>query len=131
MRKLFHVTEKYLNDNPNHIFVFGDNIIRKGYGGAATLRDHPQSYGFITKRFPNNSDESYYTPDEYIPVLNVEIQKLKQHIEQHPTNTYLLSECGSCRANKYGIAKQIRFVFDKLEKEYPERIVLLYPKVEQ
>lgn len=46
----FIVTKQFLDNNPNAIFVFGDNLLRVGYGGAAILRDHPQTYGFITKK---------------------------------------------------------------------------------
>ncbi|MFW6247319.1 MAG: hypothetical protein ACOC22_04075 [bacterium] len=60
------ITRKYLKENPEHIFVFGDNLLRKGYGGAAKLRDLPNTYGFITKKYPDNKDESFYTPDEYM-----------------------------------------------------------------
>ena len=40
----FVMTKKFLDENPFSIFVFGDNTLRLGYGGAAILRDHPQSY---------------------------------------------------------------------------------------
>lgn len=44
------ITDQLLNNNPNALFVFGDNLIRKGYGGAAALRDHPQAFGFVTSK---------------------------------------------------------------------------------
>jgi hypothetical protein len=34
-----YITKKYLENHPNHIFVFGDNSLRQGKGGAASLRD--------------------------------------------------------------------------------------------
>lgn len=46
----FIVTKEFLDQNPNAVFIFGDNRRRLGYGGAASLRDHPQTYGFITKK---------------------------------------------------------------------------------
>ena len=45
-----HITQKYLREHSNEIFVFGDNILRKGHGGAAALRNEPNTYGFITKK---------------------------------------------------------------------------------
>lgn len=57
------VDEEFLNSNPNAIFVFGDNLIRRGTGGAAKLRHHPQTYGFVTKKLPNNNDASFFTPE--------------------------------------------------------------------
>jgi len=49
----FFVSRGYLQTHPEYIFVFGDNLDRKGKGGAAKLRDMPNSLGFITKRHPN------------------------------------------------------------------------------
>jgi len=42
------ITAQYLKENPDHIFVFGDNTVRKGFGGAAKFRDFPNTYGFVT-----------------------------------------------------------------------------------
>ena len=67
------ITEDFLNKNPNSYFVFGDNLERFGYGGAAALRDHPRAYGFITKKFPDNKNSSFYMPNEYSPVFFEEL----------------------------------------------------------
>ena len=61
----FIVTKEFLDQNPNAVFIFGDNRRRVGYGGAASLRDHPQTYGFITKKNPDNLDESFFHPESY------------------------------------------------------------------
>jgi len=53
-----HMTKEYLRAHPEVIFVFGDNLIHRGKGGAAKLRDEPNTYGFITKKYPNNIDSS-------------------------------------------------------------------------
>tara|TARA_Y100000034_G_C6769567_1_gene343243 strand:+ start:338 stop:715 length:378 start_codon:yes stop_codon:yes gene_type:complete len=42
-----------LRGNPEALFVFGDNIIRKGYGGqAAEMRGEPNAVGIPTKFSP-------------------------------------------------------------------------------
>jgi len=84
------VTEKYLIDNPNHIFVFGDNLIRKGKGGAAKLRDMPNAYGFITKKYPNNRDSSFYRPAEYITIFIKEMMKLENIIKSNKNKIFLI-----------------------------------------
>ncbi len=98
-----YVTEKFLRDNPNVIFVFGDNLIRKGKGGAAILRDEPNTYGFITKKAPNNNDDSFYRPNEYLDVFYAELLQLAKEIEKNPEKTYLISKLGAGLANKYKI----------------------------
>ncbi len=101
------IDEQYLKDNQNHVLVFGDNLLRKGKGGAAVLRDFPNTYGFITKKFPRNDSDCFYTPDEYLPVYKEEIEKLKIEIQNHPEKTYLISRLGGGLANRYYIFEQI------------------------
>jgi hypothetical protein len=101
------VTPKYLADNPDHIFVFGDNTVRRGKGGAAKLRDYPNTYGFITKLYPNNRDASFYKPEEYKSVFKNEITKLQFEIVNNPDKTYLISKLGAGLANKYYIFETI------------------------
>lgn len=102
-----HLTAKILTDNPNWVFVFGDNTLRRGLGSAAVLRYHPQSLGFITKKFPDYKDTSFYTPEEYLPIYKQEIEKLKQNILKNPDKIFLISLLGAGLANKYKIFESI------------------------
>lgn len=115
--KLF-VTENYLKEHPDHVFVFGDNTLRKGTGGAAQLRYVLNTYGFITKKFPDNKDTSFYKPEEYLPIYTNEIEKLKNRIEQNPDLIYLISELGSGLANKYNIFEQI--IKPRIKKDFKD-----------
>jgi hypothetical protein len=96
------ITKQFLNDNPNALFVFGDNLIRKGYGGAAILRDHPQAIGFITKKFPDNRDTSFYDPVEYESLFFQELKKLEKIVTEQPDKTFYISQLGGL-ANRYNI----------------------------
>lgn len=97
------ISEEDLDNHSDWIFVFGDNLIRKGYGGAAKLRDHAQSYGFITKKYPDWKDTSFYTPEEYRPVFEQELAKLVKMIQDNPNKMFIISKLGSNLANKFGI----------------------------
>src|SRR5687767_8564095 len=101
------ITREDLDQNPSWVFVFGDNLIRKGYGGAARLRDHAQSYGFITKKYPDWNDSSFYTPEEYESIFEVEFAKLCTLIEANPHKKYIVSRLGSNLANRFGIYEAI------------------------
>jgi len=101
------ITKEYLNNNPNYIFVFGDNTLRKGKGGAAKLRDEPNSYGFITKKYPNNQNNSFYKPEEYQYVFDIEFEKLKDLIIKNPNKKFLISKLGAGLANRYHIFEEI------------------------
>jgi len=101
------VTKEYLLKHPEYIFVFGDNLLRKGKGGAAILRDLPNTYGFITKKAPNNHDWSFYRPYNYQEVFNQELDKMIKEIQSHPDSIYLISKLGGGLANRYKIFENI------------------------
>ena len=113
------ITKEYLQKNPNHIFVFGDNLLRKGFAGAAILRNEPNTYGFITKKYPSNDDKSFFKPEEYKEFFLKELQKLELEIKKTPNNLWLISSIGSGLANKYNIwEKIIKHDIIKLTERY-------------
>jgi hypothetical protein len=101
------ITKKYLLENPDKIFVFGDNLLRRGHGGAAALRDMENSYGFFTKKAPDNKDSSFFRPKEYKKVYEEEIKSLIIFIEKRPNKEFLISKLGGGLANKYNIFEKI------------------------
>ncbi len=122
------VTNEFLDENPDIYFVFGDNTVRTGYGGAAILRDHPRAYGFITKIFPDNRDSSFYTVDDYEDVFFEEVEKLKEFVSSHPNEKIYISQIGGGLANKYKIWENI--IKPNMEKEFSEfeNVVFLWKK---
>lgn len=101
------ITERYLKNNVDEIFVFGDNCKRFGNGGAAKLRDLPNTYGFITKKYPGNKDKDFYTIEEYDKVFREEVYMLTVQINLNPYKIYLISKLGSGLANRFGIYESI------------------------
>lgn len=113
------ITEEYLDANPSCIFVFGDNLIRKGTGGAAKLRHHPQTYGFITKKYPNNASDSFFNVPEYRQVFETELAKLVDNIIENPNKVFLISKLGGGLANKYRIFEEVIQPGLQCLKKYP------------
>jgi 1-aminocyclopropane-1-carboxylate deaminase/D-cysteine desulfhydrase-like pyridoxal-dependent ACC family enzyme len=101
------ITREYLQNNPNHIFVFGDNAKKVGTGGAAKFRDMPNTYGFVTKKYPCNHNWCFYSVDEYLPVYKYEVIRLITEIENNPDKIYLISKIGSGLANKFRIFENV------------------------
>ena len=51
-----------VRENPECVFVFGDNILRTGRKGqAAAMRGEPNAIGVITKRHPSMEPGSFLT----------------------------------------------------------------------
>jgi hypothetical protein len=94
---------QFLDNNPTSYFVFGDNLQRRGKGGAVCLRDHPHAIGFITKKFPDNNEGSFYRPEEYSLIFFEELKKLEAIVKKHPNKTFYISKLGAGLANKYRI----------------------------
>jgi len=122
------VTKCFLNSHQECIFVFGDNTVRKGIGGAAKLRNELNSYGFITKKYPSHSDNSYYRPDEYGSVFDNEVCLLLDKITKQKDKIFLISKLGAGLANKYNIYEKIiaRNLYDRVFCYGQPNILFLY-----
>lgn len=73
-----------LRENPNVLYVFGDNLDRQGMGGqAAEMRGEPNAFGIATKRSISHSYPDDYFFDEQPdtkPILCKEFDALEQFI---------------------------------------------------
>ena len=72
-----HFSVEDCNNNPDKIYVFGDNLIHKGKGGQAIIRDCPNTFGIPIKRLPSIDSDSFFNDefDEYEAVKSA-IEKL-------------------------------------------------------
>lgn len=61
------------------IFVFGDNVLHKGYKGQAVIRGLPNAYGFPTKWLPLTIPDAYFSDND--PEVWVLIRKHLLEIE--------------------------------------------------
>jgi hypothetical protein len=55
-----------VKNNPEKIFVYGDNNARVGKGGQAIIRDLPNTIGIRTKKGPSNKPAAFYNDSDYI-----------------------------------------------------------------
>lgn len=46
--------------NPDKIYIFGDNLEKKGKGGQAVIRDEENAFGIPTKNKPSTSKDAYF-----------------------------------------------------------------------
>ena len=64
--KLKFISRSYIRANPDKLFLFGDNLERRGYGGqAAAMRGEPNAIGIPTKKSPSFAEGAFFTDDEF------------------------------------------------------------------
>ena len=66
MKRLKFITRSMLKENPDTLFVFGDNMIGKGFGGQAKeMRGEPNAVGIPTKLLPGTSGADYFSDEDF------------------------------------------------------------------
>ena len=75
IQKIFSVED--CNNNPNKIYIFGDNLCGIGKGGQAIIRDCSNAFGIPTKRAPSMNSNAFFSDrfDEY-EAIKAKIEKL-------------------------------------------------------
>ena len=65
-RPIKFIARKDLKANPNKVYLFGDNIQEKGYGGQAKeMRGEANAIGIPTKKAPNMRSDAFFTDSEF------------------------------------------------------------------
>lgn len=65
------ITRKMIQENPNALFVFGDNYQRKGFGGQAKeMRGEPNTIGIPTKFSPSMNNSAFLSNRLFVNWLN-------------------------------------------------------------
>ena len=88
-----------LKENPDKIFVFGDNDQRVGLGGQAKeMRGEPNSIGIRTKKSPSMDESAFYNDNELEQnktKINEDINRIKEQVELGKTIVFPLSGVGT------------------------------------
>jgi hypothetical protein len=60
------ITRPYVRENRHKIFIFGDNLLGKGFGGQAkAMRGEPNAIGIPTKKTPSMDNDAFFTDIEF------------------------------------------------------------------
>lgn len=65
VKKIKRYSVELVRENPDFVFIFGDNLLGIGGGGQAVIRNEPNSYGVPTKKAPSMSSNSFFNDLEY------------------------------------------------------------------
>lgn len=60
------ITRNIVRANPDKLFLFGDNVLKTGFGGQAKeMRGEPNAIGIPTKETPSRHNDAYWTDAEF------------------------------------------------------------------
>ena len=59
------LTPSLLKKNKDKVYLFGDNLLGRGKGGQAVIRDEPNAIGIPTKKAPSMKKGSFFDDAEY------------------------------------------------------------------
>ena len=77
--------------HPSWLFVFGDNLERKGLGGQAReARGEPNSVGIITKRFPSMDEDSMLVDADYPRWIDASAKDIDRLESAHRINQTII-----------------------------------------
>jgi hypothetical protein len=69
---------------PDALFVFGDNLARRGKGGQAVIRDEPNAVGIPTKRRPSRDSSAFFTDADLLEAMRAatpDLQRIADHLK--------------------------------------------------
>lgn len=67
LTRLDFITRDIVQTSKSTLFLFGDNLTQKGYGGQANaMRGEPNAIGIPTKRTSGIREEDYFSDDYFI-----------------------------------------------------------------
>ncbi len=73
-----------LRANPNLLYLFGDNLARRGLGGQAKeMRGEPNAVGVPTKRKPSRSSDAFFSDAQFednARAINEALEPVQSHL---------------------------------------------------
>ena len=64
------ITREFVRSHQTWLFVFGDNLVKKGLGGQAReMRGEPNAVGIATKRSPSMNSDAFFSDSDIHNVI--------------------------------------------------------------
>lgn len=80
------ISREMVQSSPETLFIFGDNLKRRGFGGQAReMRGEANAVGLPTKRQPDNLKDSFLSDDNLSEVRLVtgpDMERLRAHLKK-------------------------------------------------
>lgn len=120
-----YISPQMVRDNPDWIFVFGDNMERRGKGGQAIIRDFDNTVGIRTKWAPHRGNSAYFTDSDFdiaVEAINIDILAIHSHLLFNKTVVFPLAGVGTGRAE---LATRAPKIYEFLNEQLA-RILLIW-----
>lgn len=105
------IRRKDLQDNPDKLYVFGDNMLQTGLGGqAAEMRGEPNAVGIPTKRSPSMAVSAFFTNADITtaePRIREAFARLLEHHNKGGIIVWPYNDIGTGRAQLEARAPEI------------------------
>lgn len=92
------ITRDKVKENLDVLYLFGDNLLRKGLGGQAKeMRGEENTLGILSKKYPSSSIDSFYTDEDFYPWLedfSVDIKNLTEKINSGKYKALVIPKIG-------------------------------------
>lgn len=92
------ITKDKVKENTDVLYLFGDNLLRKGLGGQAKeMRGEENALGVVSKKYPSNNISSFYTDDDFyswLEVFSVDIKNLAEKINSGKYKALVIPQIG-------------------------------------
>lgn len=83
------ITRDLVKSRPKVLFLFGDNLTRKGLGGQAKeMRGEPNTIGIVTKKYPSMDELAFMTDKEFDENAAQITRDINKAIEKWKTGQY-------------------------------------------
>jgi hypothetical protein len=93
------ITRNNLRENRDILFLFGDNSTRKGLGGQAKeMRGESNSLGIVTKKFPSNEKDSFYSDEDFyvwLELFSGDMENLAEKVNSGKYKTIVIPPLGT------------------------------------
>jgi len=86
---------KQCKDNPNNMYIFGDNFMRYGKAGQAVIRDCQNGFGIATKWNPSNNNKAFFSDiKECYNIIDNDIHLLVKYLNNNTVDKVIFPADG-------------------------------------
>lgn len=87
-----------IKENIDVLYLFGDNVLRKGLGGQAKeMRGEPNTLGIVSKKYPSNEASSFFRDEDFyywLEIFSKDIENLAKEVNTGRYRALVIPQIG-------------------------------------